>query len=148
MADIFDIVADSTRREILQVLLEAQSSGAGEVSVSQIVQALELSQPTVSKHLKVLRDSGLVSVREEGQHRYYHLDSSPLEEVDEWLLPFLGTTEEESTNGEASAIGAASSVGFGATGLSESQKEFAASVGKVAAGAAARAAALASRVKR
>ncbi|AYG03826.1 ArsR/SmtB family transcription factor [Gryllotalpicola protaetiae] len=147
MADIFDIVADSTRREILQVLLEAQASGSGEVAVSQIVQALELSQPTVSKHLKVLRDSGLVRVREEGQHRYYHLDSSPLEEVDEWLLPFLGAAEDEG-QADATAIGAASSVGFGATGLSDSQKEFAASVGKVAAGAAARAAALASRVKR
>jgi ArsR family transcriptional regulator, arsenate/arsenite/antimonite-responsive transcriptional repressor len=146
MADIFDIVADSTRREILQVLLESQASGSGEVAVSQIVQALELSQPTVSKHLKVLRDAGLVAVREEGQHRYYHLDSSPLEEVDEWLLPFLGTLGE-SEPGEG-AVGAASSVGFGATGLSDSQKEFAASVGKVAAGAAARAAALASRVKR
>jgi ArsR family transcriptional regulator, arsenate/arsenite/antimonite-responsive transcriptional repressor len=147
MADIFDIVADSTRREILQVLLDAQSSGSGEVAVSQIVQALELSQPTVSKHLKVLRDAGLVRVREEGQHRYYHLDSSPLEEVDEWLLPFLATVDEDES-ADAAAIGAASSVGFGATGLSESQKEFAASVGKVAAGAAARAAAIASRVKR
>ena len=147
MADIFDIVADSTRREILQVLLEAQSSGGGEVAVSQIVQALELSQPTVSKHLKVLRDSGLVSVREEGQHRYYHLDSAPLEEVDEWLLPFLGTSGE-AEQADAGAVGAASSVGFGATGLSGTQKEFAASVGKAAAGAAARAAALASKVKR
>jgi len=147
MADIFDIVADSTRREILQVLLEAQTRGGGEVSVSQIVQALELSQPTVSKHLKVLRDSGLVRVREEGQHRYYHLDSSPLEEVDEWLLPFLsgGDGDEQA---DAVTVGAASSVGFGATGLSESQKEFAASVGKVAAGAAARAAAVVSKVKR
>jgi DNA-binding transcriptional ArsR family regulator len=148
MADIFDIVADSTRREILQVLLEAQATGSGEVAVSQIVLALELSQPTVSKHLKVLRDSGLVKVREEGQHRYYHLDSSPLEEVDEWLFPFLGTAEEPEDTSESEAVGAASSVGFGATGLSESQKEFASSVGKVAAGAAARAAALASRVKR
>lgn len=147
MADIFDIVADSTRREILQVLLEAQATSGGEVAVSQIVLALELSQPTVSKHLKVLRDAGLVRVREEGQHRYYHLDSAPLEAVDEWLLPFLGTVEEPE-GADATAIDAASSVGFGATGLSESQKEFASSVGKVAAGAAARAAALASRVKR
>jgi DNA-binding transcriptional ArsR family regulator len=147
MADIFDIVADSTRREILQVLLEAQSSASGEVSVSQIVLALELSQPTVSKHLKVLRDAGLVKVREAGQHRYYHLDTSPLEEVDEWLLPFLAPAGDDEP-AEAAAIDAASSVGFGATGLSETQKEFAASVGKVAAGAAARAAAVVSKVKR
>jgi len=147
MADIFDIVADSTRREILQVLLEAQSSASGEVSVSQIVLALELSQPTVSKHLKVLRDAGLVKVREAGQHRYYHLDTSPLEEVDEWLLPFL-TPAGDDEPADAAAIDAASSVGFGATGLSETQKEFAASVGKVAAGAAARAVAVVSKVKR
>lgn len=147
MADIFDIVADSTRREILQVLLRAQSSVSGEVSVSQIVLALELSQPTVSKHLKVLRDFGLVAVREEGQHRYYHLDPAPLEQIDDWLLPFLGPAEDGEPT-DASAIGAASSVGFGATGLSESQREFAASVGKVAAGAAARAAAVVGRVKR
>ncbi|MCL2514695.1 MAG: metalloregulator ArsR/SmtB family transcription factor [Microbacteriaceae bacterium] len=147
MADIFDIVADSTRREILQVLLDAQDSGNGEVSVSQIVQNLELSQPTVSKHLKVLRDAGLVAVREEGQHRFYHLDSSPLEEIDDWLLPFLGGAEE-TPNGEARAVGAAASIGFGSTGLSDSQREWAASVGKVAAGVSARAAAIRSKVKR
>jgi DNA-binding transcriptional ArsR family regulator len=147
MPSIFDVVADVTRREILRVLLEAQSSASGEVSVSQIVLALELSQPTISKHLKVLRDAGLVAVREEGQHRYYHLDTTPLEEIDDWLLPFLTTTDGDE-EADASAIGASSSVGFGATGLSESQREFAASVGKVAAGAAARAAAVVSKVKR
>jgi DNA-binding transcriptional ArsR family regulator len=142
MADIFDIVADSTRREILQVLLEAQSSGSGEVSVSQIVLALELSQPTVSKHLKVLRDVGLVKVREEGQHRYYHLDPTPLEEVDDWLLPFLGSAE--ATN--AAALDAAASLGLGA-GLSNTQKDFATSVGKVAAGVQARVNGVVSKVK-
>ena len=92
MADIFDVVADSTRRSLLAVLLEqyiASDSSSGELSVSEIVESLELSQPTVSKHLKVLRDHGLVSVREDGQHRYYRLDSSPLEEVEDWLIPFL-----------------------------------------------------------
>src|ERR1700710_2522448 len=48
----------------------------GEVSVSELVALLELSQPTVSKHLKVLRDAGLVSVREVGQHRYYGLEAA------------------------------------------------------------------------
>lgn len=92
MADIFDVVADSTRRSLLTVLLQqyvASDSPSGELSVSEIVEKLGLSQPTVSKHLKVLRDHGLVSVREEGQHRYYRLDSSPLEEVEDWLIPFL-----------------------------------------------------------
>lgn len=92
MADIFDVVADSTRRSLLTVLLEqyiASDSHSGELSVSEIVEKLNLSQPTVSKHLKVLRDHGLVSVREDGQHRYYRLDSTPLEEVEDWLIPFL-----------------------------------------------------------
>jgi len=92
MADIFDVVADSTRRSLLAVLLEqyiASDSPSGELSVSEIVEKLDLSQPTVSKHLRVLRDHGVVSVREDGQHRYYRLDSSPLEEVEDWLIPFL-----------------------------------------------------------
>jgi len=98
MADIFDVVADSTRRSLLTVLLEqyiASDSPRGELSVSEIVEKLDLSQPTVSKHLKVLRDHGLVSVREDGQHRYYRLDSSPLEEVEDWLIPFLSADFQE-----------------------------------------------------
>ncbi|MBH0130818.1 helix-turn-helix transcriptional regulator [Salinibacterium sp. NK8237] len=98
MADIFDVVADSTRRSLLTVLLEqyiASDSPSGELSVSEIVEKLDLSQPTVSKHLKVLRDHGLVSVREDGQHRYYRLDSSPLEEVEDWLIPFLSADFQE-----------------------------------------------------
>lgn len=106
MVDIFSVLADPTRRQILSVLLEqyvsvepdgaaqknvSQAPGAvtGEISVSQLVTQLELSQPTVSKHLKVLRDAGLVTVREEGQHRFYTLNSSPLEELEDWLIPFL-----------------------------------------------------------
>ena len=98
MADIFDVVADSTRRSLLTVLLEqyiASDSPSGELSVSEIVEKLDLSQPTVSKHLKVLRDHGLVSVREDGQHRYYSLDSSPLEEVEDWLIPFLSDFHDD-----------------------------------------------------
>lgn len=92
MADIFDVLADATRRQILQVLLEqylTPDSDSGELSVGEIVDRLGLTQPTVSKHLKVLRDHGLAVVREEGQHRYYTLESSPLEEVEDWLIPFL-----------------------------------------------------------
>jgi len=90
MADIFDVIADGTRRDILQLLLDRASAGEqGGTSVSHIVSRLGISQPTVSKHLKVLRDAGLVSVREEGQHRYYSLSSAPLEAVDDWLVPFL-----------------------------------------------------------
>jgi ArsR family transcriptional regulator len=94
MADIFDVVADSTRRDILAVLLDRESTrpeSHGEISVSEIVSTLGLSQPTVSKHLKVLREAGLVGVREEGQHRYYHLDRGPLEVLEDWLIPFVAT---------------------------------------------------------
>jgi len=92
MADIFDVLADGTRRELLHRLLESSHRGVapdGEISVGELVTELGISQPTVSKHLKVLRDHGLVTVREEGQHRYYHLDPGPLDEVSDWLSPFL-----------------------------------------------------------
>ncbi len=62
---------------------------AGEISVGDLVERLGLSQPTVSKHLRVLRDHGLVTVREDGQHRYYRLDPGPLEELEDWLAPYL-----------------------------------------------------------
>jgi ArsR family transcriptional regulator len=121
MADIFDIIADATRRDILRVLLDAsgrEAPTAGEASVSQIVSTLELSQPTVSKHLKVLREAGLVKVREKGQHRYYHLDPAPLEVVDDWLIPFLGPEEPL---GEEPLV----------PKLAGEAREFASSVGKV-----------------
>ena len=92
MGDIFDVIADPNRRELLRVLLESRlehAADAGEVSVGGLVEALGLSQPTVSKHLKVLRDSGLVTVREEGQHRFYRFEPAPLEELEDWLIPFL-----------------------------------------------------------
>lgn len=96
MADIFGVIADATRRDILRLLLDRSASAGGGTSVSHIVAELGVSQPTVSKHLKVLRDSELVTVREEGQHRYYSLARAPLDEVDAWLVPFLAdddTTE-------------------------------------------------------
>ncbi|MCC2031338.1 ArsR/SmtB family transcription factor [Microbacterium allomyrinae] len=95
MADIFDVIADGTRRDILRLLLDRSSAGERGTSVSHIVHELGASQPTVSKHLKVLRDAHLVSVREEGQHRYYSLSSAPLDEVDDWLIPFLDDVEDE-----------------------------------------------------
>ncbi|WP_449278299.1 ArsR/SmtB family transcription factor [Leucobacter sp. GX24907] len=88
MPDIFGVIADATRRDILRVLLERHLQNT-EMSVSEIVAQLETSQPTVSKHLKVLRDAELVSVREEGQHRYYSLDPEPLEMVEDFVIPFL-----------------------------------------------------------
>ncbi len=88
MTDIFDVLADSTRRDILQLLLQRADVAQG-TSVSEIVDDLGISQPTVSKHLRVLRDASLVEVREDGQRRFYSLNQQPLEEVDDWLLPFF-----------------------------------------------------------
>lgn len=88
MPDIFGVIADATRRDILQVLLERVQRDA-EISVSEIVGQLEISQPTVSKHLKVLREAELVSVREEGQHRFYSLNPEPLEMIEDFVIPFL-----------------------------------------------------------
>jgi ArsR family transcriptional regulator len=123
MADIFDVVADSTRRDILRILLERynQSQDAGELSVSDIVGSLGLSQPTVSKHLKVLREAGLVGVREEGQHRYYHLDYSPLEVIEDWLIPFLSVDFDQSAD---------QGVDENEVVLKDEQRAFAAAIGK------------------
>ena len=128
MADIFDVVADSTRRDILAVLLEREAdvpSSGGEISVSEIVSALGASQPTVSKHLKVLRESGLVAVREEGQHRYYKLDRKPLETLEDWLIPFVSSDAAADAATLASAAGARDEIA-----LNEEQFAFASAIGK------------------
>ncbi|WP_309712968.1 metalloregulator ArsR/SmtB family transcription factor [Pseudolysinimonas sp.] len=83
MADIFDVLAEPTRRDILRRLLD------GEASVGDLVDALGLTQPTVSKHLAQLRDAELVTVREDGRNRIYALRPAPLGTVDAWLTPFL-----------------------------------------------------------
>ena len=99
MADIFAVVADAHRRDLLAVLhrrAEPGGSASGEISVSELVAELALSQPTVSKHLKVLRDAGLVSVREKGQHRYYRLEAAPLSTIEDWVAQFA--TSDASTD--------------------------------------------------
>ena len=124
MADIFDVVADSTRRDILHILLEQYNQSrdtGGELSVSDIVGQLALNQPTVSKHLKVLREAGLVGVREEGQHRYYHLDYAPLEDIEDWLIPFL-SVDFDATIEVVEELTEA--------GLKVEQRAFAAAIGK------------------
>lgn len=80
--DVFAVIAEGTRREILGALR------SGDKSVGELVEELEVSQPTVSKHLKVLREAGLVSMRAEGQRRYYALKTEPLGEVVLWLSAF------------------------------------------------------------
>lgn len=109
MADIFDVLADGTRREILRQLLESR----GELAVGDLVNELGIAQPTVSKHLKVLREHGLVAVREEGQHRYYHLDASPLEEVEVWLEPFTDFTVGTDADGTTTVYAAWAGTEFG-----------------------------------
>lgn len=89
MTDIFDVIADGTRRDILQLLLRRADEGDAGTSVGHIVSELGISQPTVSKHLKVLREAELVNVREDGQRRFYSLAVEPLSVVDDWLVPFL-----------------------------------------------------------
>ncbi|MBX3099429.1 MAG: winged helix-turn-helix transcriptional regulator [Salinibacterium sp.] len=102
MADIFDVVSDPTRRELMLALRERS-----ETSVGELVERLGLSQPTVSKHLKVLRDHELVHVREVGQHRYYRLDTAPLEELESWLIPFVVEEDEPVIDDGGSAVFAA-----------------------------------------
>ena len=75
-------LAEPHRRQILDLLRE------GERSVNDLVSRLEISQPGVSKHLRVLRDAGLVDVRPEGRRRWYGLRAQPLAEVDDWLEPY------------------------------------------------------------
>ena len=70
------------RRRILDLLLD------GESSVGDLVKRLRLSQPGVSKHLRILRDAGLVSVRSEAQRRIYGVRPEPLEEIAGWLEPY------------------------------------------------------------
>lgn len=82
MEDIFGVISDPTRRDILMTLRKA---GAKELSVSELVEALGVSQPTVSKHLKTLRESELVNVRLDGQHRFYSLNAKALKPVESWL---------------------------------------------------------------
>jgi len=96
MADIFDVLADGTRRDLLATLLERRIHGApnGELSVSELVERLGLSQPTVSKHLQKLREHGLVSVRTDGQHHLYRLESEPLHEIERWVGDFLVVTDD------------------------------------------------------
>jgi ArsR family transcriptional regulator len=88
MADIFEAIADPTRRNIMETLLSAQLAGS-ELTVSELVQKTGLGQPTVSKHLKTLREVGLVAAREDGQKRFYSVTPEPLEEIEDWMINFL-----------------------------------------------------------
>ena len=77
--DAFNAIAEPARRAILDEL------SLGESSVNGLVEALGLTQPQVSKHLRVLREVGLVSVREQGRHRLYSVNGSSLKPVHDWI---------------------------------------------------------------
>ena len=78
----FELLAEPTRRRILDLLRD------GERPVGELVDRLSMSQPAVSKHLRVLRDSGLVDVRVDAQRRMYRLRPERLKEVDAWIAPY------------------------------------------------------------
>jgi DNA-binding transcriptional ArsR family regulator len=78
----FEVLAEPNRRHILDLLRQAERP------VGDLVAELEVSQPTVSKHLRVLRDAGMVDVRSDAQRRLYRVRPEPLQEIDEWLTPF------------------------------------------------------------
>ena len=82
IAETFEVVAEPTRRRILDLLVERERS------VGELVESLSISQPGVSKHLRVLKDAGLVQVRREAQRRWYGLRAEPLTEIDTWLEPY------------------------------------------------------------
>jgi DNA-binding transcriptional ArsR family regulator len=81
-ATTFNVLAEPTRRRILDLLLDRERP------VGELVKRLKLSQPGVSKHLRVLREAGLVSVRNDAQRRIYGVRPEPLEEIAEWLEPY------------------------------------------------------------
>lgn len=86
--DAFNAVAEPRRRKILDAL------AAGERSVGEMVPLLGIAQPQVSKHLKVLREVGLVDVRDEGRHRVYRLNGNPLKSIHDWVKSYERTWEE------------------------------------------------------
>ncbi|HKR31918.1 MAG TPA: metalloregulator ArsR/SmtB family transcription factor [Terriglobales bacterium] len=82
MASVFEIIAEPNRRAILSLLVSSEQS------VGEIERRLRMPQPTVSKHLRVLREAGFVDSRVDAQRRLYSLKPGPFQEVDDWLLQF------------------------------------------------------------
>jgi len=84
----FDVIAEPNRRRILDLLR------SDERPVGYLVEQLALSQPAVSKHLRVLRDAGLVEVRSDAQRRLYRVRTEPLRAIDDWLAPYRREWEQ------------------------------------------------------
>ena len=87
-ADAFNAVAEPRRRQILDLLV------GGERAVNDLVDLLDLAQPLVSKHLRVLREVGLVDVRDSGRHRVYRLNAAPLKPIHDWVKNYERSWEE------------------------------------------------------
>ncbi len=87
-ADVFNAVGDTNRRHIIEVLAE------GEVTVNEVVDRLGLGQPQVSKHLKVLRDVGLVRCRSQGRARHYRLNAPAFEPLESWVSVLTRTVND------------------------------------------------------
>ncbi|MEA3203536.1 MAG: hypothetical protein QOI63_1211 [Thermoplasmata archaeon] len=81
-ADVFAVLADPTRRRLVEVL------HGGERSVGELVDAVDIHQPGVSRHLRILSEAGLVTVRAAGQRRLYSLRPQPLRELEAWMRRF------------------------------------------------------------
>jgi DNA-binding transcriptional ArsR family regulator len=88
MTTTFDVLAEPTRRRILDDVRDRERS------VGELVARLHLSQPGVSKHLRVLREAGLVEVRKDAQRRLYRVRPEPLEEIDAWIAPYRKLWDE------------------------------------------------------
>jgi DNA-binding transcriptional ArsR family regulator len=82
VASVFEIIAEPNRRAILSLLVSSEQT------VGDIERQLSMSQPTVSKHLRVLREAGVVEATVDAQRRVYRLKAEQLQEIDEWLAPF------------------------------------------------------------
>jgi DNA-binding transcriptional ArsR family regulator len=89
----FDVLGDPVRRRILEVLAEGEHASGDIVVVIQ--REFKISQPAVSQHLKVLRESGFAQVRADGPRRLYTVDATPLRQVDEWVEQFRGFWEHK-----------------------------------------------------
>ncbi|AHH96873.1 metalloregulator ArsR/SmtB family transcription factor [Kutzneria viridogrisea] len=92
--DVFSALANPTRRELLRLLLD------GPRPVQELADHFDLRRPSVSEHLRVLKDAGLVGEQREGRQRYYRLRAAPLREVSDWLTPY-----EQFWRGRLSAFG-------------------------------------------
>jgi DNA-binding transcriptional ArsR family regulator len=91
MPDVFTVIGDPTKRRILEMTRER------EWCVNELVESLEVSQPAISKHLRSLREAGLVQVRVDGQRRWYRLRDEQMEPLQDWVRRF-------SSNGSSSGV--------------------------------------------